>query len=165
MGLGSQPHAPATSTAWRDLVPIVQEAGWAPGPVWTGGKSRPHRDSIPDRPARRQSWSSHAFRKVLKFCVFTRGSLLEVHVLGEPPTVSTRCSLGKLRIQGDSGRKVNILGGDSIGHSERKKINPLNAELNPICHLLALLRVYPILHISRIRVNMHICLNVIGYRR
>ena len=26
-----------------------------PGPVWTGGKSRPHRDSIPDRPARSQS--------------------------------------------------------------------------------------------------------------
>ena len=26
--------------------------GWvAPGLVWTGGKSRPHRDSIPDRPA------------------------------------------------------------------------------------------------------------------
>ena len=34
-----------------DPVPILQEAGWAPGPVWTGGKSRPHRDSIPDRPA------------------------------------------------------------------------------------------------------------------
>jgi len=33
-------------------VPIVQEAAWAPGPVWTGGKSRLHRDSIPDRPAR-----------------------------------------------------------------------------------------------------------------
>jgi hypothetical protein len=31
---------------------ILQEAGWAPGPVWTGGTSRPHRDSIPDRPAR-----------------------------------------------------------------------------------------------------------------
>ena len=26
-----------------------------PGPVWMGGKSRPHRDSIPDRPARSQS--------------------------------------------------------------------------------------------------------------
>jgi len=25
---------------------------WAPGAVWTGGKSRPYRDSIPDRPAR-----------------------------------------------------------------------------------------------------------------
>ena len=38
----------------KDPVPIVQEAGWAPGPVWTGGKSRPHRDSIPDRQARSQ---------------------------------------------------------------------------------------------------------------
>ena len=28
-------------TSRQDLVPIVQEAGWAPGPVWTGGKSRP----------------------------------------------------------------------------------------------------------------------------
>ena len=29
--------------------------------------------------------------------------------------------------------------------------NPLNTELNPICHLLALLGAHPILHISRIR--------------
>ena len=42
-------------TSGKDPVPIVQEAGWAPGPVWTGGKSRPHRDSIPDRPALSQS--------------------------------------------------------------------------------------------------------------
>ena len=39
----------------KDPVPILQEAGWAPWPVWTGGKSRPHRDSIPDSPARSQS--------------------------------------------------------------------------------------------------------------
>jgi len=32
-------------------------------------------------------------------------------------------------------------------------INPLNAELNPICHLLALLGAHHILHISRIRVK------------
>jgi len=38
-------------TPGNDKVPILQEAGWAPGPVWLGGKSRPHRDSIPDRPA------------------------------------------------------------------------------------------------------------------
>ena len=31
--------------------------------------------------------------------------------------------------------------------------NPLNAELNPTCHLLALLGTHPILHISRIRVK------------
>ena len=36
-------------------VPIVQEAGWAPGLVWTGGKYRPHRNSILDRPVRNQS--------------------------------------------------------------------------------------------------------------
>jgi len=39
-------------TPAKDPVPILQEAGWAPGPVRTGGNSRPHRDSIPDRPAR-----------------------------------------------------------------------------------------------------------------
>jgi hypothetical protein len=31
--------------------------------------------------------------------------------------------------------------------------NTLNAELNPICHFLALLGAHPILHISRTRVN------------
>ena len=46
-----QPHF----TPEKDTVPILQEAGWAPGPVWVGGKSCPHRDSIPDRPARSQS--------------------------------------------------------------------------------------------------------------
>jgi len=33
-------------------------------------------------------------------------------------------------------------------------INPLNAELNPICHLLALLGTHPILHVSRVRVKL-----------
>jgi hypothetical protein len=42
-------------TPGEDQVPILHEAGWAPGPVWTGGKSRSHRDSIPDSPARSQS--------------------------------------------------------------------------------------------------------------
>ena len=32
-------------------------------------------------------------------------------------------------------------------------LNPLNAELNPTCHLLALLGTHHILHVSRIRVN------------
>ena len=46
-----QPHF----TPGKDPVPILQEAGWAPGSVWTGGKFHPHRDSIPDHPAHRQS--------------------------------------------------------------------------------------------------------------
>ena len=32
-------------------------------------------------------------------------------------------------------------------------LNPLNAKLNPIWNLLALLGAHPILHVSRIRVN------------
>jgi len=35
-------------------------------------------------------------------------------------------------------------------------INPLNAELNPTCHLLALLEAHHILHFSRIRVKKEI---------
>jgi len=34
--------------------------------------------------------------------------------------------------------------------------NPLNSDLNPICHLLALLGAHHILHVSRIRVKLHI---------
>jgi hypothetical protein len=33
------------------------------------------------------------------------------------------------------------------------EFNPLNAELNPICHLLALLGAHHILHINRIKVK------------
>ena len=57
-----------------------------------------------------------------------------------------------------------ILAGE--GHSTQRKpcpsyhfvhhksyINPSNAELNPICYLLALLGAHHFLHVSRIRVN------------
>ena len=50
-----QQHAPAALYPGKDPVPVLQEAGWTPGLVWTGGKSRSHRDSIPDRPAHSQS--------------------------------------------------------------------------------------------------------------
>jgi hypothetical protein len=38
-------------------------------------------------------------------------------------------------------------------NKQNKMFNPLNADLNPICHLLVLLGAHPILYISRIRVN------------
>ena len=63
MGVRGQPHAPSASIPGKDPVPIVQEAGWAPGPVRTVGKSRPHRDSIPDRPDRSRytDWATRPF--------------------------------------------------------------------------------------------------------
>jgi hypothetical protein len=36
-------------------------------------------------------------------------------------------------------------------------LNPLNAELNPICHFLALLGAHPIFHISGVRINDLYC--------
>jgi hypothetical protein len=47
-GVSGQQHAPADFTSGKDPVPIVQEAGWAPGLVWTGAENlASHRDSIP----------------------------------------------------------------------------------------------------------------------
>ena len=43
-------------TPGKDPVPIVQETGWAPGPVWTGAENLAYSGiRSPDRPARRQS--------------------------------------------------------------------------------------------------------------
>ena len=50
--MSGQQHAPAALYP-RERPGTHFTGGWlAPGPVRTGGKSRPHRDSIPDRPAR-----------------------------------------------------------------------------------------------------------------
>ena len=43
-------------TSRKDPVPIVQEAGWVSGPVWTGAENLAATGiRSPDRPARRQS--------------------------------------------------------------------------------------------------------------
>ena len=43
-------------TPGKDPVPVVQEAGWAPGPVWTGAENLASTGiRSPDRPARSQS--------------------------------------------------------------------------------------------------------------
>ena len=39
---------------------------------------------------------------------------------------------------------------------QKNVFNPLKAELNPICHLLALLGAHHIFHVSRIRVNYNL---------
>jgi hypothetical protein len=43
--------------------------------------------------------------------------------------------------------------GTPVLYVGRTLLNPLNAELNPICHLLALVGAHPILYVSRIRVK------------
>ena len=65
MGEWSAARPGRTLPRGKDPVPILQEAGRAPVPVWTGGKSRPHRDSIPDRPARSQQMYEYFIIKLL----------------------------------------------------------------------------------------------------
>jgi hypothetical protein len=52
MGVGVQRHA-RMLTPGKDPVPIVQEARWAPGLIWTGAENLdPTGIRSPDRPAR-----------------------------------------------------------------------------------------------------------------
>ena len=54
-GEGSVPRLGRFSPG-KDPVPVVQEAGWAPGPVWTGAENlAPTGIRSPDRPTRGQS--------------------------------------------------------------------------------------------------------------
>ena len=71
-------------TPGKEPVSVLQEGGWAPGPVWTDGKSRPHRDSIPDRPARSQSlyqlsYPAHIFTSLVKGNVYYFCEVLQIN--------------------------------------------------------------------------------------
>jgi hypothetical protein len=47
---------PSRFITGKDPVPIVREAAWAPGPVWTGAENLAFNSiQFPDRPARSQS--------------------------------------------------------------------------------------------------------------
>ena len=56
MRVGGQRHVPAAFTRGKDPVPTVQEAGWAPGPVWISAENfAPTNIRSPDLPARSES--------------------------------------------------------------------------------------------------------------
>jgi len=63
-------------TPGKDLVPIVQEAGWAPGPVWTGAENlAPTGIRSPDRPACSQSlyqlyYPAHKYQRIILKLMF-----------------------------------------------------------------------------------------------
>jgi len=66
-GEWSAEHPGRTLPQGKDSLPILQEAEWSSGPVWTGGKSRPHRDSIPDSPVRSQSLYRLSYRAHIRY--------------------------------------------------------------------------------------------------
>jgi hypothetical protein len=99
--MGDQRHAPAALAPARDLVPITQEAGWAPGPVWTCvGNFTSHRNSTSGPPSpwrgtiltelsrressyyavwfhvwflRNQSWDDEPLHQWNRFCMLSCG--------------------------------------------------------------------------------------------
>ena len=85
-------------TPGKEPVPILQEAGWAPGPVWTGGKSRPHLDSIPDRPVRSQSLYRLSYPDRIYIYIYihtfskVKSTGLNNHLQNTCKTVYTTCS-------------------------------------------------------------------------
>jgi len=56
----------------KDPVPIVQEAGWLATAGLDKRKSRPHRDSIPDRPARSQSLYRPSYQAHKLSCILIK---------------------------------------------------------------------------------------------
>ena len=81
-GFSVTPRPPFTSG--KDPVPIVQEAGWSPRPVWTGAENlAPTGIRSPDRPARSQSlyrlrYPAHIWQRAVSeiWCVFKKNSAL-----------------------------------------------------------------------------------------
>ena len=122
-------------TPWKDPVPIVQDGGWAPGPVWTDAENlAPTGIRSPERPARSLSLYrlSYPGPERERERENASGINLNTDVLCVVTLHYLTLSRGKLT---------------------RIVLNPLNAELNPICYLLALLGAHHFLHVSRIRVK------------
>ena len=68
----------------KDPIPIVQEAGWGPGSVWTAGKSRPTGIRSPDRPARNQSlyrlsYGAQMYQAAILFLFHVAVFISEIH--------------------------------------------------------------------------------------
>ena len=56
--------------------------------------------------------------------------------------------------------RVKLAGSILQGGRLTNKLNSLNAELNPICHLLALLGAHHVFHVSGLRVKIQLLLDL-----
>ena len=90
-GVRSQRHAPAALYPGKDPVPIVHEAGWAPGPVWTGEENLDPGIRSQDRSARSQSLYRLSYRPTFVAWVlykFHSWLVPSVLTVANPPTCS-----------------------------------------------------------------------------
>jgi hypothetical protein len=109
---------------------IVQENVWDLGQVWTAVQKSSTHGALSSRPFSSRPFSSRPFSCRPFSC---------------RPFSSRPFSCRPFSCRPFSCRPFSSL---------RLTINPLNAELNPICRLLALLGAHHILHVSRITVKI-----------
>jgi len=135
------------------ILPIVQEAGWASGPVWTGAKNLapPGFDPRTVQPvgSRYTDWAIAAYCFTIN-CWSNEDDLCDCLIPAKITLKIQFCQkISDFHRSFDedwssgSGRIMDCVGP-----------KPLNAQLNPICHLLALLEARHILHVSRMRVKL-----------
>ena len=65
MGVGGQHQVPTALLPGKDPVPIVQEAGWAPGPVWKGAENLPPTGTLQPVASRYTDWAIPAAKRNL----------------------------------------------------------------------------------------------------
>jgi hypothetical protein len=76
-GLGVSVTLRPHLTPGKEPVPIIQEAGWASGPVWTSVENlAPTWVRSPDRPARRRSLNRYAARPPRRFLIDLKNALM-----------------------------------------------------------------------------------------
>jgi len=74
------PHPGHFTPPRKDPVPILQEAGWAPGTVWTGAENlAPTGIRSPDRPVRTESLYRLSYPGPLTFSVPIQSSSSYLH--------------------------------------------------------------------------------------
>ena len=83
MGVGGQRHAPAALPPGKRPGTHYTEAGWAPGPVWTGAENlSPTGIRPPNRPARSESLTDWAIpahlnsintKIICTYCILSSG--------------------------------------------------------------------------------------------
>ena len=107
-------------TSGKDLVPIVQEAGWAPGPVWTDAENLALTGiQSPDRPACSKSlyqlcYPAHIYIQSVLFIVS-----LTTAVPSNREPVSIRTSCDRCHAQAHDHIKMYDVEGTCIMHGKQ----------------------------------------------
>ena len=127
MGEGSASRPGRSLSLGKDPAPIVQEAGWTPGPVWTGAENlAPTGIRSPDRPARSQS----LYRLSYPAHVSVYGLANEVEVkpaqAGFKETIVVQSFMTRRTNQDDVEMKFSVLDTAGFLWVDKTGINELN---------------------------------------